>query len=126
MCIVIIDDNKAIFVEDGVSITNTTPQSVSIIGRTGDAVLTIPAAREPLRLVEASIPVGEFCGIPLARTVRTIDPETPLPPRREGAYYIVSPPIAQAVQRGDFLVPDDLVWDRQGKVIGCRRLAVLT
>ncbi len=42
----------------------------------------------------------------------------------EGVGYIVSLAVAQAARdRKDLFVPDDLVRDEKGVIVGCRRLA---
>jgi len=48
-----------------------------------------------------------------------------LPDPPEGVYYIVSLAVAQAARRPDLLVPDDMVRDEQGRILGCRRFAVV-
>ncbi|MGI9951405.1 hypothetical protein V3F56_03500 [Moorellaceae bacterium AZ2] len=102
---------------------NMTPHPVNICSETGDIVVTIPPSGQVLRLPEVTTPAGEVDGIPVVR--KSLDPATDLPPEKEGVYYIVSLPAAQALRRRDFLVPDDLVRDEQGRVIGCRRFATI-
>ena len=51
---------------------------------------------------------------------------TNLPEKREGVYYIVSSLVAQAFPRDDFLVPDQLVRDSEGRVIGARSFAIFS
>lgn len=110
-----------------VTLYNTTPHDVCVVDFNGNVVLTVPKAAEPLRLREvtndfpltlavggAAVPVVEkaFAGV------------EDLPPAAEGTFYIVSLAVAQAARRDDFLVPDDLVRDDQGRIVGCRRFAV--
>lgn len=47
-----------------------------------------------------------------------------LPEKQEGTIYIVSSLVAQAVKdRDDVFIPDELVRDEEGRVIGARALA---
>lgn len=47
-----------------------------------------------------------------------------LPKQQEGTIYIVSSLVAQAVKdRDDVFIPDELVRDEEGRVIGARALA---
>lgn len=99
------------------------PHPVVVVGANGVVVLTAPPSGTILRLSEITVPVGEIQGVPVVR--KTLDPAAGLPPREEGTFYIVSLPVAQATRREDFLVPDDLVRDQEGRVLGCRRFAIV-
>ena len=47
-----------------------------------------------------------------------------LPEPKENTYYIVSALVAGAAKnRNDLLIPNDIVRDDQGRIIGCRSLA---
>lgn len=105
-------------------IRNLTPHSIIILNNNDEIIKTIQPEGTPLRLEEVVEPIGSIAGIPLVRKALTGDVNKILP-QEEGVYYIVSLPVAQALRRADLLVPDDLVRDEQGRVIGCRRLAVL-
>lgn len=105
-------------------IINLTPHPVVVVGaNNNEVVLTVPPSGTVLRLPEVIAPAGEIQGVPIVRKV--LDPAAQLPPREEGTFYIVSLPVAQAARRDDFLVPDDLVRDEKGQVIGCRRFGVV-
>lgn len=104
-------------------IVNLTPHSVVALRDDGTVALIVPPSGQVLRLPEVTAPAGEVEGVPVVR--KTLDPAAELPPRVEGTYYIVSLAVAQVARREDFLVPDDLVRDEKGQVIGCRRFAVV-
>lgn len=104
-------------------LVNLTPHPVTVVGTDEIVMLTIPPSGQVLRLPEITSPAGNVEGVPLVR--KSLDPAAELPPREEGVYYIVSLPVAQAVRREDFLVPDDVVRDEEGRVVGCRRFAVM-
>jgi len=109
------------FVEvGGVTIYNTTPHPIRIIGKDGNVVLEIPKAVSPLRLTEENVFTGQVGGIPLFRkSLFSME----LPPVADDVFYIVPLPVAQVIRRSDFIVPHDYVRDSEGNVVGCRAFA---
>jgi hypothetical protein len=107
---------------NGITIYNTTPHPIRIIGKDGQVELEIPKATEPLRLCEDNNFWGQVGGIPLFRKSFFF---TELPPPKPDTYYIVPLPVAQLVRRDDddFIVPHDYVRDSEGNIIGCRAFA---
>lgn len=101
-------------------IINLTPHPIVVLGE--EEIKILPSG-EVLRLEEKISPCGEVNGIPVVE--KALGGQGKLPPVKEGVFYIVSLPVAQAVKRQDFLVPDDLVRDGEGRVLGCRRFAVM-
>jgi len=74
-----------------------------------------------VRLSEDKVKVGEICGVPIYR--KSFGSGN-LPEPKEDTYYIVSLPVAQAYpERQDLLVPDELVRDENGRVVGCKAFA---
>lgn len=74
------------------------------------------------RCNEERVQVGEIDEIPFTNTRFGIVQD--LPEKKEGVFLIVSPIVANALpERDDLLVPDNLVRDEQGNIIGCRALA---
>lgn len=106
------------------AIINLTPHPVNVVGEGGEVVATFPPSGQVLRLPEVTEAAGAVCGVPLV--IKRLDAAASLPSAREGTFFIVSLPVAQAVRRPDFLVPDDLVRDEVGRVVGCRRFAVVS
>ena len=107
-----------------VRLVNLTPHPIDI--RIGDAVIGLPAADRPARLVGYS----EHCGnirvdgsdvpVMLHRYSRVDD----LPAAQDGVRYVVSQLVLDfADDRPDLLTPTDLVRDAHGNIIGCRALA---
>ena len=104
-------------------IKNLTPHEVRIVGERGKEISSFPS-QGVIRLAEKREKIGDVNGIPIFRKRFG---GSDLPPEREGIYYIVSLPVAQAFpERKDFLVPDQLVRDNQGRVIGARSFAVFS
>jgi len=105
-------------------VINLTPHSVTVLGEDGQVVATVRPSGEVLRLPEVVQDTSlRLAGVPVVE--KSLDPDAKLPPVRDGVYYIVSLPVAQAARRPDFIVPDDLYRDPEGRVIGCRRFAVI-
>ena len=102
-------------------VVNLTPHPIIVVS--DREVRKFEPSGQVLRLAETVENVGELEGIPLVR--KTLRLEGELPPRQDGVYYVVSLAVAQVVGRPDFLVPDDLVRDEEGRVIGCRRFAII-
>ena len=101
-------------------IINFTPHDIEVIKNDGNVIIF--PSEGVIRLHEEREKTGDVNGIPVFRKKFG---GSNLPPKRDGIYYIVSLPVAQAFpERHDFLVPDQLVRDDKGLVIGCRSFAV--
>jgi hypothetical protein len=121
-----------------IEIVNLTPHVVRLI--TGDGNNTLFPSEGNMRLKEEREEMPPLSyqwirqpidmdenedGVPLSTEIRTskkrvwID-EGSLPPKKEGTFYIVSLAVATHSKRNDFIVPDELVRDENGNVIGCR------
>jgi len=89
-------------------IKNLTPHSI-IIYKDGSVLRTFQPEGIVPRCQEERIQIGEIEGIP---------------DKQEGVFLIVSPIVANALpDRDDLLVPDILVRDGQGNIIGSEALA---
>ena len=74
------------------------------------------------RCQEERVQIGEIDGIPIMTT--QFGTVYDLPNKQEGVFLIVSPIIANALpDRNDLLVPDILVRNNQGHIIGCEALS---
>ena len=106
-------------------LVNLTPHPVVLI-RDGGAIEIPPSGVVP-RLREIVEDTGDTVeGVPIVR--KGYGEIQGLPDPEPDTYYIVSALVAQAARarglgRDDLLIPDDLVRDEQGRVIGARRLA---
>lgn len=107
------------------TLINLTPHPIRLLDADGNLVREIPPSGKVLRLAEQVEPVGTLDGVPVVSKQFLIPNGGRLPPLRSGTFYIVSLPVAQLLRLHEFLVPDDLVRDEHGNVIGCRRLATL-
>ena len=105
-----------------------TPHGVNIIDDMGNIVKSFPAEGTVARAVATDSPVGEVDGIELVRT--KFGKPTDLPEPESGTYYIVSLATAQAAMEDgrittDLLLTSGPVRDGEGRIIGCRRFALL-
>ena len=100
-------------------VVNLTPHPVVVL-RDGERI-EFPPSGQVARLGEEIVSTGMTIeGVPVVeKRLSGLD----LPPVQPGVFYIVSLAVAQVARREDLLVPDDLVRDERGQVIGCRRLA---
>lgn len=107
-------------------IVNLTPHMVNVIVD-GESIKRFPS--EGVARAEQTVEhVGELDGIELV-TMRFGKPES-LPDYTEGVYYIVSITTANAAKAAgrrvdDLLITSDPVRDDDGRIVGCRKFAVI-
>lgn len=87
---------------------------------------TLPKCDNPPRLSEIVELAGEADGVPVVRKQFDLA-GCDLPDQQDGVRLIVPLLIAQAFagQRDDLLITNDPIRDEQGRIIGCRSLAVV-
>ncbi|QHZ53385.1 hypothetical protein [Paenibacillus larvae] len=101
-------------------IINLTPHEVTIMDDQKQVVQRIPSSGNA-RVQQTREVIGEINDIPVNQLAYGETEDLPEP--QEGVVYIVSSLTAQAVPgRTDIYVPDDLVRDEAGRIIGCRAL----
>ena len=106
-----------------VKVINLTPHEVRLINEEGNTIAVFPS-EGVVRLSEHREKIAEINNIPVYRKRFG---STELPQKKANTYYIVSLPVAQAFpERDDFLVPDQLVRDEKGRVIGARSFAIFS
>lgn len=104
-------------------IINLTPHALNIV--VGDHTVTIPPSGVVAR-VDVTRTVAETLtvdGVEVPVNATTYGAVVGLPDPEPDTMYVVSALVAQAAKRPDVLVPDDLVRDEEGRVIGARALA---
>ncbi|WP_291566899.1 MULTISPECIES: hypothetical protein [unclassified Clostridium] len=102
-------------------ILNYTPHTVNIIISESGEIYNFLSVGNA-RCIQTTVQVGEINNIPITST--KFGEVEGLPQEQEGIYYIVSRLILQALpQRKDLLVPNEVVRDEEGKIIGCKSLA---
>ena len=107
-------------------IINLTPHSINVIGDDNSVAITIEASGNVARCSQTidivdSIDLNNVA-IPISSS--SYGEVVDLPAPQDNTYYIVSRLVMSACpDRQDLLVPNDLVRDEAGRVIGCRSLA---
>ncbi len=103
------------------TIKNLTPHTVTIVTTTGEQIIYMPTGVIP-RLSTKTIQVGAVDGIPITSTV--FGEVQDMPEYVQDTYLIVSRMVLAALpNRKDLLVPNELVRNEKGQIIGCRSLA---
>jgi len=107
-----------------VALINLTPHPVNILDRGNEFICAIRAVLPTARVTVTRELVGYVNGMPVNSTV--FGELQDLPEPKEGVAYIVSLVCAQAAKLNgrteDLYVPDDVVRDADGHIIGCRAL----
>ena len=104
------------------TIKNLTPHTVTIVTSTGEHIKQFLASGVIPRLSTKTITVGAVDGIPLTSTV--FGEVQDMPDAVQDTYLIVSRMVLAAMPyRSDLLVPNELVRNDKGQIIGCRSLA---
>lgn len=107
-------------------LVNLTPHPVVLLGLGGGTV-TIPPSGTVARCAVRREPLGRVDLEGLAVPIRELEywAVEGLPRPAPSTLYLVSSVVAQAVQRDDVVIVDEVVRDEQGRVIGARALARL-
>ncbi|MFW5434339.1 hypothetical protein [Paenibacillus apiarius] len=107
--------------KEAMNIINLTPHTINIMPDGPDGVVTsIPSSGEARATTTREF-IVTINGIQVYRT--KFGAVQGLPEPQKDTIYIVSTITAQAVpHRDDVFIPDDIVRDDQGRVIGCRAL----
>lgn len=105
-----------------VMLVNLLPHPVDLYDDNGVVVGSIPVTGRVARCRETRQVLGVVDGVKLTRTVFQRDVDD-LPGPRAGTYLIVSRPVAEVLpERDDLVVPDELVRNERGEIVGCRSL----
>lgn len=109
-------------------IRNLTPHDVIIYNDDGEIIAHYPPEGSVARAQQSMIPYGEVNGIVVTKT--TFGATENLPAPEDGVFLIVSQITASAAKAegrsvDDLLLTSDTVRDETGKIIGCRKFAVL-
>lgn len=103
-------------------IVNLTPHNVNIINKDG-SIRTIKASGTVARCTQSTQVVDTIDNIPITSTLFGDVVDLPLP--QPDTMFIVSRLVLTACSdRDDLLVPNDLVRDDNGNIIGCKSLAM--
>lgn len=108
-----------------------TPHPINILGENYDVIKIIEPSGKLIRLKQDTRKAGfTIDDIPVTKTVYHTDflldgDSIGLPEQELGTFYIVSQLVKNALpEREDFLVPAQVVRDKDNNVLGCRSLGV--
>ena len=108
---------------NGKEIINLTPHTVTILSRNTMQPIAVFPSEGNARCKQTTEIFGNIGEIELSRT--TFGQVENLRPFEEGKFYIVSRIVMSALQcRPDLLVPNELVRDENGVIIGALSLAI--
>ena len=108
---------------NSISIVNATPHAINFMDGNNAVIRVFPPSGICPRCSVSREVVGTIDGIPVNKSV--FGEVVGLPEYKEDTIYIVSRVVAEAAKRDDLFVVDDAVRDDQGRIIGCRALAVI-
>ena len=104
-------------------IINLTAHDVNIVCDNGD-VITFSPSGTVARCTQKTVVIGAVNGIPLTQTSFGVVVDLPQP--QKDTIFIVSRLVLTACKgvRDDLIVPNDLVRDDNGNIIGCKSFAI--
>ncbi len=115
---------------------NLTPHAVTVLGDNNEVLNVIPPSGVVARCVEQIKPMGDVLGVPLFE--KGFGAIEGLPEETSEAAYIVSAIVASAAAKAiadvdgwtklsdyHLFIPNDLVRDDQGRILGCRSFAMI-
>jgi len=101
---------------------NCTPHSVTLLDGDNNVVFTLPKCEEAPRLHQSTIQVDIVAGVSITET--TFGQTQNLPEPIKGVFLIVSRLVLSAnPSRTDLVVPNELVRDSNGNIVGCKSLS---
>lgn len=108
-------------------IINLTPHPINVVDKYGKVIMTFPpsglVARCDVDLELDKVLEIDGVEIPIYRT--TFGEVSNLPREEPDTFYIVSAAVAKAeIERRDLLIPNDLLRDKSGTIIGCHSFAI--
>lgn len=102
-------------------IINMTPHPVNIVDENNEVVEIFPKSGNLIRLSSSTVSVGMIGNIPITKT--KFGAAEGLPDYKDDVFYVVSQLVKSAFpDRGDLLVPAEVVRDADGRIIGCKSL----
>jgi hypothetical protein len=109
-------------------LVNLTPHQITVIGDDGHQICLAPEPCPARVILRPDDPLGNLhlagIDVPVVRTAAT-GAIVGLPEPCPGVLHVVSRIVAETARaRHDLVFPHDSVRDAEGRVIGCRRLAI--
>lgn len=105
-----------------VKFVNCTPHPINILNENNEVILSLPKGEVIPRCSQNTTLVGKVNDVRITET--TFGEVENLPNAQEGTFLIVSRLVlAACAERSDLLVPNELVRDGQGHIIGAKSLS---
>lgn len=105
------------------NLINLTPHPVNMLDNENKLIKVLPKCEVPPRLKQETKNVGEINGFPLTET--KFGTTEHLPKKQVGVFLIVSRLVLAAnPKRTDLIVPNDLVRNEKGHIVGCKSFAI--
>ena len=102
-------------------IINLTPHNVNIIKDNGEKII-VEASGTVARCTQSTTTLGKINDIPITQSI--FGEVEGLPQEEKNTFFIVSRLVLSACKdRHDLLVPNELIRDENGNIIGCKSLA---
>jgi hypothetical protein len=104
------------------TLVNCTPHPITLVDGEGNVLLSLEKGQVVPRLSQSTKNVDVLCGISITETVfgETMD----MPAPQDNTFYIVSRLVMTAnPSRKDLLVPNELLRDENGNIVGCKSLS---
>ena len=103
-------------------IINLTPHTINIVNEENKITRTIESSGI-VRLSQETKVSGKIDGVTISESI--FGQSEGLPGSELGIFYVVSRLVLAAhPERDDLLVPNELVRDEKGRILGCRSLAI--
>ena len=104
------------------NIINCTPHPIQLLDENNNLVLTLPKGEVIPRLNQSTKKVSEINGIAITETV--FGEIQDIPEEKADTILIVSRLVLSACKdRNDLVVPNELVRNSEGNIVGCKSLA---
>ena len=108
-------------------LVNLTPHAIAVALPSGRQVHVAPSGTiARVEVARTGAPPVIVEGEAVDRSLLSFGGARGLPDPRQGSYFVVSLPVALAVQRADLLVVDEVVRGRDGLVTACCSFGTVT
>lgn len=102
-------------------ILNLTPHAINFVDSDGTVILTVEPTAVPARVACKTVTKGKINGIPVTENEYSEIENLPAP--QKDTIYLVSALVAgRCKDRTDVFIPNELLRDEKGNIIGCRSL----
>jgi hypothetical protein len=114
-----------------VNVINLTPHDINLVNEVGEIIRTFPGTDSPARCATYREKIMDLhiegVEVPTPLYSTTFGEVENLPAPIEGVRYIVSNTVAQAFKgkRYDLIIPDAIVRNKAGNIIGCKAFATV-